>query len=58
MKNEFNAITETDFEQRAEIKKLHELIQISHTELENECSIRLEFQGKSQALGMALEAVL
>ncbi|MCM3736428.1 zinc-finger domain-containing protein [Bacillus cytotoxicus] len=58
LKNEFNAITEKGFEQRAEIKKLHEQLQISHTELEKEHSHRLELQGKSQALGMALKAVL
>ncbi|WP_081904799.1 zinc-finger domain-containing protein [Bacillus sp. UNC322MFChir4.1] len=58
LKNEFNAITEKGFEQRAEIKKLHEQLQISHTELEKERSHRLELQGKSQALGMALKAVL
>jgi hypothetical protein len=31
LKNEFNSITEKDFEQRVEIKKLYEQLQILHT---------------------------
>lgn len=56
--NEFNAITEKNHELEHDLRKMHIQVGAANETAEMERKHRLELQGKSQALGMALKAVL
>ncbi len=56
--NEFNAITEKNHELEHELRKMHIQVGAANETAAKEHEHRLELQGRSQALGMALKSVL
>lgn len=56
--NEFNAITEKNHELEHDLRKMHINVRAAEETAAKEREHRLELQGKSQALGIALKAVL
>ncbi|WP_240587370.1 hypothetical protein [Bacillus sp. ES1-5] len=56
--NEFNAITEKNHELEHDLRKMHIILRAAEETAAKEREHRLELQGRSQALGMALKAVL
>ncbi|WP_227496241.1 hypothetical protein [Bacillus cereus] len=56
--NEFNAITEKNHELEHDLRKMHIQVGAANETAEMERKHRLELQGRSQALGIALKAVL
>ncbi|UTG85898.1 hypothetical protein [Bacillus paranthracis] len=56
--NEFNAITEKNHELEHDLRKMHINVRAAEETAAKEREHRLELQGRSQALGMALKAVL
>lgn len=56
--NEFNAITEKNHELEHDLQKMHINVRAAEETAAKEREHRLELQGRSQALGMALKAVL
>ncbi|EJS67869.1 hypothetical protein ICW_03103 [Bacillus wiedmannii] len=56
--NEFNAITEKNHELGHDLQKMHINVRAAEETAAKEREHRLELQGRSQALGMALKAVL
>ncbi|HDX9667867.1 TPA: zinc-finger domain-containing protein [Bacillus cereus] len=56
--NEFNAITEKNHELEHDLRKMHIQVGAAEETAAKEREHRLELQGRSQALGMALKAVL
>ncbi|MGH1296403.1 zinc-finger domain-containing protein [Bacillus pretiosus] len=56
--NEFNAITEKNHELEHELRKMHINVRAAEETAAKEREHRLELQGRSQALGIALKAVL
>ncbi|MFB8328106.1 hypothetical protein ACWGJ1_17055 [Bacillus wiedmannii] len=56
--NEFNAITEKNHELEHELRKMHIQVGAAEETAEMERKHRIELQGKTQALGMALKVVL
>ncbi|WP_051759046.1 zinc-finger domain-containing protein [Bacillus manliponensis] len=58
LKNEFNLLNEKKWELENQLRKAHENLRLSEEIVSQEREHRLELQGRSQALGMALKAVL
>lgn len=58
LKHEFNLLNETKWELENQLRKAHENLSLSEEIVNQEREHRLELQGRSQALGMALKAVL
>lgn len=56
--NEFNAITEKNHELEHDLRKMHIRVGAANETAEMERKHRIELQGKTQALGMALKVVL
>ncbi|MCP1176223.1 zinc-finger domain-containing protein [Bacillus sp. 1663tsa1] len=56
--NEFNAITEKNHELEHDLRKMHIQVGAANETAEMERKHRIELQGKTQALGMALKVVL
>ncbi|MDM5267583.1 hypothetical protein [Bacillus wiedmannii] len=56
--NEFNAITEKNHELEHDLRKMHINVCAAEETTAKERAHRLELQGRSQALGIALKAVL
>ncbi|WP_223270645.1 hypothetical protein [Bacillus wiedmannii] len=56
--NEFNAITEKNHEIEHDLRKMHINVRAAEETAAKEREHRLELQGRSQALGIALKAVL
>ncbi len=56
--NEFNAITEKNHELEHDLQKMHINVRAAEETAAKEREYRLELQGRSQALGIALKAVL
>ncbi|PDZ49883.1 hypothetical protein CON07_19990 [Bacillus sp. AFS094611] len=56
--NEFNAITEKNHELEHDLRKMHIQVGAAEETAEMERKHRIELQGKTQALGMALKVVL
>lgn len=56
--NEFNAITEKNHELGHDLQKMHINVRAAEETAAKEREHRLKLQGRSQALGMALKAVL
>lgn len=56
--NEFNAVTEKNHELEHDLQKMHINVRAAEETAAKEREHRLELQGRSQALGMALKAVL
>lgn len=56
--NEFNAITEKNHELEHDLRKMHINVRAAEETAAKEREHRLELQGRSQALGIALKAVL
>ncbi|WP_243707062.1 hypothetical protein [Bacillus thuringiensis] len=56
--NEFNAITEKNHELEHDLRKMHINVRAAEETVAKEREHRLELQGRSQALGIALKAVL
>ncbi|MBH0346484.1 hypothetical protein ABB03_07390 [Bacillus thuringiensis] len=56
--NEFNAVTEKNHELEHDLRKMHINIRAAEETVAKEREHRLELQGRSQALGIALKAVL
>ncbi len=56
--NEFNAITEKNHELEHDLRKMHVQVGAANETAAKEREHRLELQGRSQALGIALKAVL
>lgn len=56
--NEFNAITEKNHELEHDLQKMHINVRAAEEMAAKERKHRLELQGRSQALGIALKAVL
>ncbi len=56
--SEFNAITEKNHELEHDLRKMHIRVGAAEETVAKEREHRLELQGRSQALGMALKAVL
>ncbi|RXJ19880.1 zinc-finger domain-containing protein [Bacillus albus] len=56
--NEFNAITEKNHELEHDLRKMHIRVGAAEETAAKEREHRLELQGRSQALGIALKAVL
>ncbi|WP_255262879.1 zinc-finger domain-containing protein [Bacillus wiedmannii] len=56
--NEFNAITEKNHELEHDLRKMHIQVGAANETAAKEREHRLELQGRSQALGMALKSVL
>lgn len=56
--NEFNAITEKNHELHHDLQKMHINVRAAEETAAKEREHRLELQGRSQALGIALKAVL
>lgn len=56
--NEFNAITEKNHELERDLQKMHINVRAAEETAAKEREHRLELQGRSQALGIALKAVL
>ncbi|PEM30899.1 hypothetical protein CN598_12270 [Bacillus wiedmannii] len=56
--NEFNAITEKNHELEHDLRKMHIQVGAANETAEMERKHRIELQGKTQALGMALKSVL
>ncbi|WP_260989064.1 hypothetical protein [Bacillus sp. DE0042] len=56
--NEFNAITEKNHELHHDLQKMHINVRAAEETAAKEREHRLELQGRSQALGMALKSVL
>ncbi|KAA0792441.1 MULTISPECIES: hypothetical protein [Bacillus cereus group] len=56
--NEFNAITEKNHELEHDLQKMHINVRAAEETAVKERAHRLELQGRSQALGIALKAVL
>ncbi|MED1302927.1 hypothetical protein P4U65_20650 [Bacillus pacificus] len=56
--NEFNAITEKNHELEHDLQKMHINVRAAEETVAKEREHRLELQGRSQALGIALKAVL
>lgn len=56
--NEFNAVTEKNHELKHDLRKMHINIRAAEETVAKEREHRLELQGRSQALGIALKAVL
>ncbi|HDR4898616.1 TPA: zinc-finger domain-containing protein [Bacillus cereus] len=56
--NEFNAITEKNHELEHDLRKMHINVRAAEETAAKEREYRLELQGRSQALGMALKSVL
>ncbi|HFK1548627.1 TPA: zinc-finger domain-containing protein [Bacillus albus] len=56
--NEFNAITEKNHELEHDLRKIHINVRAAEETAAKEREHRLELQGRSQALGMALKSVL
>lgn len=56
--NEFNAITEKNHELEHDLQKVHINVRAAEETAVKERAPRLELQGRSQALGIALKAVL
>ena len=56
--NEFNAITEKNHELEHDLRKIHIQVGAANETAEMERKHRIELQGKTQALGMALKVVL
>ncbi len=58
LKNEFDLLHEKKWELEAQLRNAHENMRLSEEVAHKEREHRLELQGRSQALGMALKAVL
>lgn len=56
--NEFNAITEKNHELEHDLQKMHINVRAAEETAVKERAHRLELQGRSQTLGIALKAVL
>ncbi|WP_244991411.1 hypothetical protein [Bacillus cytotoxicus] len=58
LKNEFNALNEKKFELEYQLRRMNDNLRLAEKIASEEREHRLELQGRSQALGMALKAVL